>query len=369
MIEHLSRPTNILTELSTLLEDGYIRHLIISTPCRDRARGSGDLGPPENSAHVQEWTKAEFGDLLAKHKLQPIAHGFTRNHSHATTRNTQVALISSDIKIAGIVSLPKCLAFVPVYNEADIVADTLSRLLGQGLDVHVLDNWSTDGSFELVSDMAKGNEGLSIERFPDSATDEWHWFEMLERVETLSTQLRYDWFLHVDADERPEGFDSQIGLVSCIGAADRAGCDVIDFTLIELRPTLTSGLIELNHWEFVSRPGAKNMQRAWKNLGTRPDLKNSGGHTVATHSKIFPINFLLTHLPLRSPNQARKKIFKDRITRFQTEKMDRGWHTQYDSYVETDDFVWNSNQLLPPVTSKQKEFLPEVLTRSGINFS
>lgn len=368
VIEHLVRPLAILKELSILVEDGTIRYLVISTPDRDRARGLGNPGPPANTAHVQEWTLDEFAFLLAKHKLQPVSHGFTRNHSGSKTRNTQVALISSEIKDPDVEQLPRCLAFVPVYNEGDIIFDTVTHLLAQGLDVHVIDNWSTDGSFELVNDMAQSNPGLSIERFPEVGTDEWKWFEILARMETLSTQLNYEWFLHIDADERPEGFNPAISLAGNIALADKAGYEVIDFTLADSRPTMNHGLIEIDHWEFATRPGAKNLQRAWKNNGVRPEFKNSGGHVVSSHSKIFPINFLLNHLPLRSPEQARKKVFEDRISRFQKEKSERGWHTQYDSFVESDEFLWDKSELLSPENCKQREYLPEVFSRVGIEF-
>ena len=39
---------------------------------------------------------------------------------------------------------------VPVYNERDVIEETIDRLLRQRLRVHVIDNWSDDGSYEAV---------------------------------------------------------------------------------------------------------------------------------------------------------------------------------------------------------------------------
>ena len=41
-------------------------------------------------------------------------------------------------------------AFMCVFNEADILPWTLKHLIDQGVDVHVIDNWSTDGSDRIA---------------------------------------------------------------------------------------------------------------------------------------------------------------------------------------------------------------------------
>ena len=41
-------------------------------------------------------------------------------------------------------------AFMCVFNEADILPWTLKHLIDQGVQVHVIDNWSTDGSDRIA---------------------------------------------------------------------------------------------------------------------------------------------------------------------------------------------------------------------------
>lgn len=91
VLEHLHDPRRLLELLGTLLPDTF--GVVLSTPDRDRARGTGDLGPPANAAHTMEWRHAELAALMDLAGLPPLLHGFTRHHSDRAGRNTQVAFI------------------------------------------------------------------------------------------------------------------------------------------------------------------------------------------------------------------------------------------------------------------------------------
>ncbi len=58
----------------------------------------------------------------------------------------------------------RVVAFIPVYNEADIIESTIRHLGESGVQVYVLDNWSNDGTWELVRKNASGNL-IGAERF------------------------------------------------------------------------------------------------------------------------------------------------------------------------------------------------------------
>jgi len=62
VIEHLDDPLWLLDEFRR----GEWRHLIISTPERDRCRGKKDMGPPKNKWHAREWNEAEFAAMIAR---------------------------------------------------------------------------------------------------------------------------------------------------------------------------------------------------------------------------------------------------------------------------------------------------------------
>ncbi len=40
-----------------------------------------------------------------------------------------------------------------VYNEEDVIASTLEHLIGQGVGVILVDNWSTDRTIEIAADI------------------------------------------------------------------------------------------------------------------------------------------------------------------------------------------------------------------------
>ncbi len=369
VIEHLDKPAELLKSISVFSQlSGAC--IIISTPDRDRARGSGDFGPPTNIAHCQEWNFGEFRNLLELYQIPVLLHGHTRNFSESTTRNTQVVIVDERLsKSHSFENSFKVAAIMPVFNEIDIVEKSVSRLISQGLDVYVIDNWSDDGSYEMLLEMADKNDRIKIERFPNAPVNDYVWVEILKRMEDLSLELDYDWFVHVDADEFLEGYTPNVCLKESIRVADSSGYDVIDFTLIDFRPTKLSHNLSYelpNHWEFSTRSGAKNIQRAWKNKSAKPDFHKSGGHALTTHNRLFPFNFLLMHFPIRNEVQAKRKIFRDRLPRFGAEKSNYGWHTQYDQFTPEDSFLWEVSKLNPIEPGLQKEYLPEILGRCNV---
>ena len=59
----------------------------------------------------------------------------------------------------------RVVAFVPTYNESDIIAHTLEDLTEQGVDVYVVDNWSTDDTVARAQAFT-GRGLIGVERFP-----------------------------------------------------------------------------------------------------------------------------------------------------------------------------------------------------------
>ena len=85
--------------------------------------------------------------------------------------------------------MTKPIAFTWAYNEADILPWMLRHALAQGIDVHVIDNWSTDGTYDLVLGMALAypSNHLTVERWPYSGpVDRVSWYDMLRYTERLS---------------------------------------------------------------------------------------------------------------------------------------------------------------------------------------
>lgn len=373
VIEHLTKPESLLRSLQALVSSGIAKSVVMSTPERDRARGQFNFGPPDNPAHTMEWALAEFECLLSKNGLDPFIHGHTRNFSGAATRNTQIALIDFSMNAALVEAKkqikPTIQLFMPVFNEHDILEQVVVRFLRQGFKLHILDNWSDDGSFEIVQRLAHEHANLTFERFPEKPSREFQWELILRRIESLCSNFEADWFGHVDADEFFESFAAHIDILDTFNMAGLLGYTAFDCTLLDIRPTseVKPGSLP-EHFEFSIRAGAKHIERFWKNDGRAPEFHASGGHQNLAHTRLFPLNLALLHFPIRSREQAVKKIFRDRLPRAQKEMTEKGWHVQYGGFHELSDFIWDSGQLSRISNTIAAEYLPEITTRAGIPF-
>lgn len=358
VIEHLINPMHLIEYLRGILPNVY--GIVISTPDRDRARGVSHLGPPTNLSHVAEWSKEELNLFLKNNGLVPMLHGFTRNISNNTTRSTQVVFIPGGLlKPAKEI---KILAIVPCFNEVDIISHTIDNLIAQNIDVHVLDNWSTDGTWELLQKYTN----ITTERFPDVGSDEYNWSAILERMDVIGYSSSYDWIMHVDADEHIVSPANNISLKDFISIADTNGFEIIDLTHLAFRPVEENANQFSAYWQFSDFPADANIHRAWKNKRSKIGLAAHGGHIL--RGKKFPLNLILKHYPLRSAEQARKKIFRDRIPRARKERLN-GWHVHYDSYKETHSYIWDKNTLNLWDKNTINEWLIEITTKINLPFS
>jgi hypothetical protein len=273
------------------------------------------------------------------------------------------------------------LAVIFAYNEADILPQTVGRLTGQGVDVVVLDNWSTDSTYELATEIARQSEGrVRVGRFPEQPRKEHSLFEQLSHLEQISRDARdYDWILHHSADEWRMSPWPGVGLRDALAFVDALGFNAVDHTVLDFcylanEPPGRSripAMERLTHFQFGTRSGHFLQIHVWKRRDA-PDvsLARSGGHEVQFSARrVFPLKFLMRHYPLRSPEHARAKIFRDRLPRQQLEKAERGWNVHYDM-LGVDRHVlegWQRHELLPwSEPMFRQEFLVERLSGIGI---
>jgi len=84
-----------------------------------------------------------------------------------------------------------------VHNEADIVGQVIEHLISQGIELVVLDNGSTDGSYEIIQHHI-GKGILSVNRM------ETKYFEtesIFGTLHAMVTQYSPDWMLLTASDE------------------------------------------------------------------------------------------------------------------------------------------------------------------------
>jgi glycosyltransferase involved in cell wall biosynthesis len=226
-------------------------------------------------------------------------------------------------------------AFMPTFNEVDIVRQQVRRLLAQGIEVHVIDNWSTDGTPEAIEDL-RGN-GLTLERFPEPGAD--HKFglrNLLARIEEAAADCSPDWCVLHDADEIRQSPWLDASLRTSLWKVQQTGANAVDFTRLDFRPVdndFASGAdlaTTLRYCEFTSESLAPPQVKAWRAPGERAQLALTGGHDVGfANRKVFPLNFLLRHYPVRSQRHGEQKVFKDRQPRYIPEDVRAGWHHHY----------------------------------------
>ena len=352
VIEHLVDPGPLLSDLAVL--SSRAPWLLISTPDRQRCRGSGDFGPPANRCHVREWTIDELDCLLREVGLSPFMIGHTVNTDHHLQKTGILVIAGTGVYRSGSPAI-RSLAVVNLYNEADFLPEVVQHLLAQGIDLQLVDNWSNDGSWELARQLAETHpERISAVRFPDQPSQFYQWEAMLERTARVAAASDYDWILHYDADELRESPWSGVTLAQALAFVDARGYNAVDFTVLDFRPVQRDpqppGTVRerLPFFEFGRRPGHFQQIKAWKNQSGKPvGLSASGGHQAEfSGRRIFPLKFLNCHFPLRSQQQARQKVFSDRLNRFSpAEKQAKGWHSQYDCYDKESSFVWARHEL------------------------
>jgi glycosyltransferase involved in cell wall biosynthesis len=229
----------------------------------------------------------------------------------------------------------RVVALVAAFNEADVIGSVVRDLVAQGIDVHVLDDGSTDGTVEALAPLV-GRGVLAVERLPATEPRTFSLARLMRRKEALARELGADWFINHDADEFRESPWHDATLREAIGRVDALGYNAIDFELLNFWPT---------HDDF--RPGDDPRQafrhyargddfdrvqiRCWKNVGP-VDLASTGGHEAAFPGRrVFPIRFLLRHYPIRSQAHGERKVLRERRPSFDTTERERGWHVQYEA--------------------------------------
>ena len=372
VIEHLADPVPLLATLRDLLQDAPVA--ILTTPERDRVRGLDDMGPPGDPQHVREWSAAEFARLLRGAGFNLEFIGVTAGNLGDGTKRSILAVLRR-LGTEEWVSAPsgfRVLAVMCAYNEEDVIESALQYLTAQGIEVHLVDNWSTDRTVERAQ--AFLGRGLTrITKFPasgPSSTYDWH--TLLSHVEEIGLTAEADWIIHHDADEIRESPWPGVRLREAIYRVDREGFNAIDHTCVVFHPTGDraedpASLFTYKHFEFGKRPGHFSQTKAWKRQPVRVHLADSGGHVVEFPGRrTYPYKFLLRHYPIRSQEHGTSKILHDRQLRWNQLERQRGWHVQYDHIDGNHNFLRDPSELIEfKPDSFPTEYLMERLSGIG----
>lgn len=265
----------------------------------------------------------------------------------------------------------KVLAIIHIYNENDVIFKLLEYLLGQELDVYIIDNWSDDGSYEIVENFRKRfPERIFLDRFPEEGPSEFYeWYNQLEKTEEISKKLSYDWYIHYDADEMRISPWENVTLRQAIYHIDKLGYNLIENTVIDFKLTENSDesiFMRDTYFDFGHRISHFMQIKTWKKT-EYINLRDSGGHfAVVRNPKIFPLKILNRHYPFRNVEQAFKKVFEYRKPRFEKEHKERGWHGHYDLIQEKKDFIQDPINLLKWNKDLFYEYYPPLFMGCGV---
>jgi SAM-dependent methyltransferase len=91
VIEHLVHPERLLQGLRHGLDAGA-HALLLTTPDRELISGVDHAGPPENPAHVREWSSLELADFMASMGLHG-QFGLTRSNDVMPYMRTILAVV------------------------------------------------------------------------------------------------------------------------------------------------------------------------------------------------------------------------------------------------------------------------------------
>ncbi|MCA3695820.1 glycosyltransferase [Aquidulcibacter sp.] len=240
------------------------------------------------------------------------------------------------------------------YNEVDIVVACVESMLRDGSRPIVIDNWSNDGTFEVLRPLADAGK-IDLECFPEAGPSRtYDWRHLLARKEQLAAENPDAWIIHQDADEIRLGAFPELTLKQNLWVADNYKANAIDYTVINFRP-INNDWVQgkdpdevFGFFEFgESRDDYTRQIKAWKSNGTRVSLAEQAGHEVRFNSRsVFPYKHLLKHYPLRSDAHAARKLLKDRLPRFSREERAMGWHTHYDTVASQESFLRKAEELV-----------------------
>ncbi|QKK01485.1 MAG: glycosyltransferase [Pseudomonadota bacterium] len=232
----------------------------------------------------------------------------------------------------------RAVALLAVHNERRFIRACLEHLIGQGLEVYLLDNESTDSTVDLARDYL-GRGLIEVERFP-RPSGAYHWGSILKRKEELAESLDADWFMHVDADEirlPPAGVPR---LIDAFRQADAAGYNAVNFIEFSFVPTCEAPDHDHPDFQRTMRsyycflPSFPHRLNAWKKQPARVDLAGLAGHQVAFEGlRMYPQSFPMRHyLFLSVPHVIEKYIRR----RYHPDEVRKGWHKSRMALSEAD---------------------------------
>jgi glycosyltransferase involved in cell wall biosynthesis len=245
------------------------------------------------------------------------------------------------------------LAIMSCYNEEDIIEEVMLDYRRQGCELLILDNWSTDTTWEILERLHELDPlGIEVRRFPDRAPSAASWRAILARKEEIALQHPGRWVLHVDADELRRGPFEGLTLAQALRVAQICGANRIDFNVLNFRPVHGgewSGSLErvFRYFQLPDHSSYFSQKKAWIQESERVNLVENAGHLANFDGpRDFRYKYLVKHYPIRSVHQGRNKLHRHREARWEASEKDGGWHVHNQSIISRySSLIWPVEEL------------------------
>lgn len=218
------------------------------------------------------------------------------------------------------------LAVLAARNEVGYISTTLQTLIGEGLEVTLIDHGSIDGTRERAESFL-GAGLTAIVDMPWRGTFDLR--EQLVAKQEIYAASRHDWHVHVDADEWPRATED-VPLADFLQRSVARQHSVVNFQEFVFVPPWGVDMwaqdfrrMATRYYLFAPRP--RRLMRAWRN-GTLSSNVDEAGHTFSglDSSAIHPVDQILRHYVGLSWSHAISR----RANRVYAEgDLAQGWHS------------------------------------------
>jgi Glycosyl transferase family 2 len=204
---------------------------------------------------------------------------------------------------------PRCLGVLLCYNDGDLLEESISYLLDQGHDVIAWDHGSTDETPAILERLRP--QLRELRRVPRE-------FDFYELYPEMSRHLianylgAYDWISWPDQDEFLEGPSRDRPYADYVGEAYDSGVDWIEFRNFnfwftdEDDPEIPETTRRVRHYSL--RTDGPPRIRSWRARVTNIRRFNHNPLDGTPSPRLFN----LRHYPMRSLDQMRARVLRDR---------------------------------------------------------
>ena len=342
-LDHFDCPESLLKTLRTRFDHAPV--CILTTTDKDLNRDDGNATQITRS---RRWNLKDLQHALESEGFNLEFIGWTASDNVNYEKKTILAVTANDAFSKRVRTAPndfRVVAFMAAYNEEDIIVQSVKKWTDQGVRVHILENWSTDSTYDLVQNLAT-RLPVTVERFPqDGPSEYFDWGAMLARMEALARVIEADWFIRRGADEVLVSPWPGVSYRDALYLVDQAGFNCVDHTIVEFHPVDDGFEMGMDHEAYFRHFDFQNLshsnqRKAWKNCGQPISTVASAGHDVLfAGRRVYPFKFLLKHYSFRSQKHGEKKVFRERKARWNPTERAKGWHIHYDAVREGHRFV------------------------------